>query len=235
MKRMIAMGPMAGGLVAGALMAGGLSASATWAQQGASMPPHQAEAQLADYADCVVSHKRFRVPVEQFLRTVPDSDGFFPASMKAADMTCLNAAATRAHSKIEMRMQPASFRAALYPALYRRDYGITGPVAGIAALPPMRFAADFDGDVAALPPTYLPARAFGDCIARRAPQQVHALLIARPYDKREDAAVEQLKPAMANCLSEGETVRVTRPTLRGSAGEAMYKLSRVAAAAAPAG
>jgi len=190
------------------------------------VPANEAQIELAGYADCVVSKKAFKKPVDTFLRTIPDNADFFPASMKAADMTCLNAAAVRRRAaKLEMKLQPATFREALYPALYRREFGKPGVPSGIESLEPLTLASEFDGDVSALPPTYRPGRALGDCVARKAPQPSHALLMTKPFSSEETAAVDSLKPSLALCLSDGQAVRFTRPSLRAYLGEAMYKLA----------
>lgn len=193
------------------------------------VPANEAQIELAGYADCVVTKRTFAKPVQAFLRTIPDSAEFFPASMKAADMTCLNSAAVRRRAaKLEMKLQPATFREALYPALYRREFGKQGAPVGIESLKPLSLATEFDGDVSALPSTYRPVRALGDCVARKAPSQSHAMLLATPFSSEESTAVEGLKPALELCLSIGQTIRFTRPLLRAYLGEAMYKLAKKA-------
>lgn len=191
-----------------------------------NIPKKEAQIELAGYADCVVSRKSFRKNVDIFLRTVPDSATFYPASMKAADMTCLNGAAMKRHAgQLEMRLQPGTFRDALYPALYRRDFGRTGPPAAIATLAPLDFATEFEGGSATLSPDYRYGRGFGDCVARKSPQASHALLMSEPYVAAEDVAVEALKPSLALCLPAGNTVKIGRASLRAYLGEAMYKLA----------
>jgi hypothetical protein len=195
-------------------------------QEPQGIPVQEAQVELAGYADCVVSRKSFRKPVAAFLRTVPGSPSYFPTALKAADMTCLNAAAMRRRaSKLEMKIQPDTFRDALYPALYRRDFGKLAPPMGLVDLQPLSLAAEFEGGSASLPAEYKPGRAFGDCVARKAPQDVHALLIAEPYSGAESAAIERLKPALGYCLSNGQTVKFSRGSLRAFTGEAMYKLA----------
>jgi len=207
-------------------LAAPMSARPATPQEPQAIPVQEAQVELAGYADCVVSRKSFRKPVAAFLRTVPGSPSYFPTALKAADMTCLNAAAMRRRaSKLEMKIQPDTFRDALYPALYRRDFGKLGPPAGVVDLQPLSLAAEFEGGSASLPAEYKPGRAFGDCVARKAPQDVHALLMAEPYSGAETAAVEKLKPALGYCLSNGQTVKLSRGALRGFTGEAMYKLA----------
>ena len=83
------------------------------AQPRARLPGGEAEVELAGYADRVVSRKGYREPVAHFLRVIPGSDGFGDAGRKAADLTCLNAAATRRGAVMTMRLQPATFRGAV--------------------------------------------------------------------------------------------------------------------------
>ncbi len=188
--------------------------------------PSQTEPYLAEFADCVVAQKGRRAAVTAFVRTVPNSSGFFAASMKAADLTCLNAAARRTGGKLEMRMQPEAFRYALYPALYRRDFGHDAPVAeAVTDAPPVDLAIEFDGDITGLPATYRPSRAFGDCVVRENPAGAHALLMAKPFSRADTVAIEGLRPSFGACLSEGQTVRITRPAMRAFVGEAAYKLA----------
>jgi len=212
------------------IVVAGIAAQTGHAQSGVPETRVRAETYLAEFADCVVAQKVRDAAVDRFLRTVPGSEGFYPASMKAADLHCLDTAARRAGSVLEMRMQPATFRDALYPALYRRDFAHKGPVAGIATAAPATLATEFDGDAAALPADYRPQRALGDCVARTSPAGAHALLTARPYARGEDEAVTVLRPALAACLAEGQTFRLDRATLRAVVGEAAYKLARAAPA-----
>jgi hypothetical protein len=190
-----------------------------------TLPAREAEKDLAEYADCVVGRKAYRKPVAEFLRVVPNGADFYSASMKAADLTCLNDAAVRRRtSKLEMRLQPATFRGALYPALYRRQFGRAGPPANVRSAPPFDIASEFAGDVATLPQEYVPSRVIGDCLARNAPQDAHRMLVSRPWSAGEDAAIERLKLVLADCLTNKQTVRLNREALRAYVGEASYKL-----------
>ncbi|WP_236704411.1 hypothetical protein, partial [Sphingomonas sp. WG] len=150
------------------------------------------------------------------------------SSMKAADLACLNRAAMRTHSSFEMRLRPDSFRDALFPSLYRREFGKAGPVAGLKALPPLRLSGEFDGEVAELPSAFVAGRLFGDCVARNGSAEAHALLLSRPASAEENAAIERLKPAFAACIKERQTVSLTPIAIRATVGEAMVKLSRAA-------
>lgn len=207
--------------VIAAMLVGGTASAQT-------LPTRDAEIALAGYSDCVVARKAYRAQVATFLRTVPGSADFYGKGLKAADLSCLNAAAARQRSKLVMRIQPEAYREALYPALHRRDFGKRGPPAGLAAVPPLQLTGEFAGDLATLPASYRPGRALGDCVSRQSPQSVHALLSATPYSKKEDHAVRALQPVLEQCLPEGKAFQFSRATLRAYMGEAMYKLSEAA-------
>ncbi|MBB5698925.1 hypothetical protein [Sphingomonas yantingensis] len=210
----------------------GLSAMATGsAAQEETASQAMAERYQAEFADCVVRRKNYAAPVATFLRAIPDTPGWGEAGLKAADLSCLNAAAKRTESKITMKMQPSSFRDAIYPALYRQQFARAPQTARIGALPPLDIASEFDGDIASLPAEYRPRRALGDCVARTNPTEAHKMLLAGPGSKSETAAVESLKPSIAGCLPAGTSIRMNRPALRAHLGEAMYKLSRAASSA----
>ena len=99
----------------------------------------------------------------------------------------------------------------------------------------VRLAAEFKGGSASARPSTSLGGRIGDCVARKAPQDVHALLIAEPYSGADTAAVEKLKPALGYCLSTGQTVKFSRGSLRAFTGEAMYKLAVAASGPASTG
>ncbi|MFN4095202.1 MAG: hypothetical protein ACK4GG_00340 [Sphingomonas sp.] len=189
--------------------------------------------ELANYADCVVADRSGAEAVERFLREYPQDRTESASGKTATNPDCMNESARRYPSTVMLHLSWGSFRAALYPALYRRDFGRSGPPAGIAALEPLSLAPEFDRDPATLPSAYRPRRALGDCVARQAPQDTHALLTAVPHGKAEDAAIAALGLPLAKCLPKGETFRLNRATLRAVVGEAMYKLALAARARTP--
>lgn len=212
-----------------ALIFGWVPANAAMARPASEEPSATEKLRLlAEFTDCVTAQKSRQPAIQAFLRTIPDRPGFYEASMKAADLTCLNHAATRIQGKFEMRLQPGTFRDALFPSLYRREFGKTGPVTGLKALPPLRLSSEFDGDAAELPEDFIAGRLFGDCVAREDTADAHALLLAQPASAEESAAVDKLKPAFTACIKQGQTVSLTRSAVRATVGEAMLKLSRAA-------
>lgn len=205
---------------------------ATSSAQDSKLPQRQAENELAGYADCVVRTSSNAKAVESFLKVIPESAAFYESALKAADMHCLDGAARRRGGKLEMRLQPATYRDALFPALYRARFGKAPPLDRLAAVAPLTYESEFAGDTKTLPPLYKAGRAIGDCIARANPQASHSLLMAHPYSASENAALQALRPNIAQCVTEGQTVSFSRGSLRAFVGEAAYRLA-VAAASAP--
>lgn len=214
-----------------ALIFGLMPATMVQAQPASEAPSTAEKLRLvAEFTDCVTAQKSRQPAIQAFLRTIPDRPGFGEAGLKAADLSCLNRAAARTHSKIEMRLQPDSFRDALFPSLYRREFGKAGPIATLKALPPLRLSDEFDGDAAELPGDFIAGRLFGDCVAREDTADAHALLLARPASAEETLAIDKLKPAFTACIKQGQTIGLTRTAIRATVGEGMLKLSRAAAA-----
>ena len=184
--------------------------------------------QAAEYADCLVADASKHGAIESFLREFPVDGPDTTALVAAVNEECLQDAVRRYQNQVMMTTRNEAFRDTLYPALYRRDFGRSGPPAGIAALEPLTLSTEFDRDIATLPADYRPRRALGDCVSRQAPQDAHALIVAVPYSKAEDDAISALGLPLAKCLPKGETFRLNRATLRASIGEAMYKLALAA-------
>ncbi|MEG3181248.1 hypothetical protein [Sphingomonas sp. LT1P40] len=186
-----------------------------------------ATTELAEYADCIVADRSNAAAVTRFLREFPDDGAKSQAGIAVFGQDCIG---RRFVGTMSLSISWASLRGALYPALYRREFGKGGPPAAIAALEPLSLTTEFDRDTATLPADYRPRRFLGDCVARRAPQEAHALLMAKPYSKSENLAVDRLKGTLAICLPKGQVFRLNRDGLRAYIGEAMVKLARAAIA-----
>jgi hypothetical protein len=133
--------------------------------------------------------------------------------------------ADKTGSELYMMVKANILRDALYPAFYRFRYNNIPVKMSIKDLPPLSLADEFDGSMSALPVTYRPERALGDCIARSSPLVAHLLLTSLPWSPQDTAAIDQLKPAIASCLVQGKTISLTRSALRAYIGEAMFKLA----------
>lgn len=201
-----------------------LSASSVAAQSGTDLRHDKADIFMARYADCIIRDKKTRPVASQFVRSIPNTAEYVDLASKASNSKCLSVDASRPGSVTMMIIQPDVFRGALYPALYRLQFRKAPDLGLIKDLPPLKLADEFNGPVAALPASYRPERALGDCVARSSPVAAHVLLISRPWSSQDTGATEQLKPAIASCLGEGKTISLTRRALRAYIGEAMFKL-----------
>ena len=201
-----------------------LSASAVAAQSETDLPHDKADVFVAKYADCIIRDKKTRLVASQFVRSIPNTAEYIDLASKASNSKCLSVDASRPGSVTMMIIQPDVFRGALYPALYRLQFRKVPDLGLIKDLPGLNLASEFNGPLAGLPATYRPERALGDCVARSSPVAAHVLLISRPWSLQDTGAAEQLKPAIASCLGEGKTIRLTRRALRAYIGEAMFKL-----------
>jgi hypothetical protein len=72
---------------------------------------------------------------------------------------------------------------------------------------------------------------YGECIVRLNAPAAHALLLTEPDSTEESARFAALKPALANCLPEGQTLRFGKVSLRGSIAVNYYRLAHSSPAA----
>jgi hypothetical protein len=194
-----------------------------------------AQFNMYNFTDCVVHAERYSTAFRKLMRMMPGDPQFTAAYIKAAGDECSQELSRLPGLTVRMRTENETMRDLLFGALYRRDFRKSGPPQGIATVPPLSLSSEFDGDVAAIDPTYRVRRAFGDCVARHDPQAVNDLIVARPYTDEDDAAIKRLTPILGACIPKGQTVRLTRNALREDVSEAMYKLALAAKDAHPAG
>lgn len=210
--------------------------SASGSPAASSAPTQEAELTLAGYADCLVDRRLWRSNITQFLRTIPYTAAAQQMAGKLIDGDCLMQVAARPleNDSVVMSVQAEALRQSLYPALYRRDYR-KAAAPDIGSLSPLTLSSEFDGDLAALPPLYRPIRTLGDCVVRASPVGARSLVLARPYSTADDAAINAIRPALAGCIRQGQTLHLNRSMLRATVGEALYKLSRAASSASARG
>lgn len=73
---------------------------------------------------------------------------------------------------------------------------------------------------------------YGECVVRADTAGARALLLTGPDSVEEVARFGALRPALARCLPEGETLRSGKSALRGSIAVNYYRLAHAARAAA---
>jgi hypothetical protein len=187
--------------------------------------PLDAERTMAEFSSCLLDRGGRRERAERFLRLPPAGAEFERAGERLSAGECLP---IRGGAYMEMRVRHDVLRAALFAALYKRDFERLPPSPQLSSLPPLRFADEFEGDVSLLPESVRVTRAIGDCAARADPGGAHRLLLTTIGEAEERRALDAVMPALANCLPEGQQLRFSRSMLRGILGEALYKLRRAA-------
>jgi hypothetical protein len=142
-------------------------------------------------------------------------------------------------SGLQMRGKLTQYRYALAEALLLRAYGDAMP-AGLANAGPLThpaipvgapIPAKWRGDAAewqeqvALSQAYAYVSAFGECVARAAPDQAWALLKTEVVSREEQVALAALAPAMSGCISKGQQVELNKFNVRGSIALNFYRLA----------
>jgi hypothetical protein len=78
---------------------------------------------------------------------------------------------------------------------------------------------------------HLTLQEFGTCVAQSNASNVRAMLMSTPESGSEKAAFTSLSMNFSTCLSSGQNASFSKPSLRAILGEAMYRLSVIAASA----
>jgi hypothetical protein len=210
-------------IVAGAL----LCLAPTLAVRGQDRAPYdlaEAEQAMSRFAACVVDSRSRRPRAEHYLRILPAE-----ASLRAGRALADDSEACVPHDAsgtTEMRLRPDLLRAALYSALYQRDFSGTAP-ADLTSISPLVVSQEFDGSQA-IPDDLFFMRTLGDCTARANPAGVHALLLTQVASSEERPALDAVMHALGGCLSQGRELHFSRSMLRGMLAEALYKLRKAA-------
>lgn len=187
-----------------------------------SIKPVEAEQAMALYAECIVSVRTRRVRAERFVRLLPDNAAYKKASL---DLSVDDCVPTPGFGLTELGFQPEVLRAALFPALYKRDFGRQPPTE-IDKVPPLVVSTEFDGTGGDVPDLVFFMRLLGDCTARAGPASVHELLLTKVGGSGERAALGKVMPALARCLSDKRQLKFSRGMLRGMLAEALFKLRK---------
>ncbi len=193
----------------------------------------EAETRLEKFADCTLANRARRTNARAFVRMISDSPEFRDAGIKLADGKCLTDYHLGQLSALQLVIKNVTFRAALFGALFRIDYGKAAPL-DFAELPPLSWSKEFDGPIDQLTPVFRGKRALGDCIVRAVPGNVRDLLYTAPESDAEAAQFAAIVPAMQGCLTVDQKVSLSKYDLRGILAEAIYKLELARAGSAPA-
>jgi len=198
-----------------------LSSAAASAQTGTLINNHPAEVEerdvgdqnaarriTNDFAECVV-RKYGRLAERSVAGSASTKSAHLMASLAAPE--CLSSG--------ELRMPQALMRGAMFRALYIRSYGRMAPVGQPVVI---NYAAELiPGDglsqrMAALLP-------IASCMAQGNPTASRAFVLANAATKAEQAAINALRPALANCLPAQMTITFSKAVLQGMLAEALYR------------
>jgi hypothetical protein len=184
----------------------------------------QADKAMADFAKCVVSDARLRSQAAAYARAIPAGSAFHAAGARMATPDCVPCS----FGQVRMRFNAELFRAALFSALYQRDFGRVPPLPSFDSVPPLVIASEFAGPEDAIPREIVFTRTVGDCVARADPAAAHRLVTTKVASADEKEALGAVVPRLAGCLAAGRQTAFSRSMLRGLLAEALYKLRQAA-------
>jgi hypothetical protein len=67
---------------------------------------------------------------------------------------------------------------------------------------------------------------YGECVGRRDPAAALRLVLSKPGSNEEAQSFTAMKPALEECLADGQTVSFTRVSLRGVIAMNLYRLAK---------
>ena len=228
--------------MAAILLAVGLALAAGAAEPKSDFSAKQIRKLTDDYAGCIVKRRPAQA-AEALLRNV-DNDTIMRDYGRLIDGGCV----TRpAGGTLKMAFSGDLYRYALADALVQREL-VALPAPDLAAVPPL--------DQRALPPAppaldpqageaakkkqdeALAAHAeqamavylarYGECVVRTDTSGARALLAAKPGGPEEGIAFTTLRPALARCVPEAQTLSFGKMVLRGAIAVNYYRLARAA-------
>ncbi len=142
---------------------------------------------------------------------------------------CLTAAAqgTNLYGTLKLQIKENALRGAIAGALYRLQFARRSPdslrkPAGVALIMP-------PGENDAKYPQLIAAYEFAQCLTQAQPTYVRQLILSKIGSGEENAALSQLSPFMAPCVSKGTTIKTERNSLRLMLAESLYRWSITAA------
>ena len=204
----------------------------------------------SEFGECVIK-KHFDVARHFVLTPDLEKAEWRKDVKRIADGYCLVAATNEAGS-VEMRFPADTMRYALADSLVRREFS-AGPLPSIKdAAPLVQPQLDEDDyrpewgekvkkakleDMAEARSKRLGViflAHFGECVVRADPVRSHALLMTQPDTPQEGAAFEALSPALGPCVTAGQSLKFSKPTLRGTIAMNYYRLAHAPKVAAPA-
>ena len=172
------------------------------------------------FAACVMN--RHFAAANRALAMVPDSQEQYAALYKIFDQECWytggGVRVLAGGMEIQMTTNPVSFRNALFKAAVNKSFGAS-PLLELSAVSIMTRGRNA-GMVA-----------FADCVIRLNRSASLRVIGAAAGSRAEADAIAALRPLLSQCLSPGNTVVLTKPSLSAAFSEAYYLEARAAQSA----
>lgn len=161
-------------------------------------------------AFCIV--KRHYGPVRKALAPPRNMMNDYKYLPKLMDSECFGSSSIgrdEGVTSMDLTTNPVSFRAGLYKALIRKDYGRRPATFGPAALV-------MEGDNSQV-------LQFADCVVRADPENSRQLLLAVAGTSVEQAKVDALRPSFGKCAIANTRIAFSKANLIGFLAEAYYR------------
>ena len=197
-----------------------IGAGASRAAPAAKLSPvDDARATMRTYVACIVKDARGGGNVHKrlvaFLSTSPGSAAGRAAGLKLSTPDCLGQARTTTSYVSQLRFQPDLLRGEVFRALYLQRLAQPSK----PSVQPAEIAAGWasKGDEAAM------IRRFGDCVVDVDRINAAAAINSDVVSPAETDAYRALNPALAQCISPGQTLHFSRAVLEGALAEGLYR------------
>ena len=169
-----------------------------------------------DFATCMLKRTPRAVERAAALQSAKESYG---ALSKLASSECLGS--------VNLKMPMSLLRGATYRALYIREYRNAEPKVASSPINYMTEAGqdEFLQKLARL-------NSFGSCVARANPEASRKLVLATVATEEEKAAIDALRPHLADCLPGGTSVKFSKASLQGLIAEVLFREAEIPVSAA---
>ena len=124
----------------------------------------------------------------------------------------------------QLSFSDALFRAGIFQALYAREFGDNGPT-DFSAVASTGYRQLYGEELSPHVRQALALEQFGECVARADAAGVRNLLAQHPGSAGETAAINALRPSLAGCIPQDNTITFSASILRGALAEGIYRLS----------
>ena len=115
------------------------------------------------------------------------------------------------------------FRTAVFEAAYLKEFG-KSPPEDLKLAPVVDYTVGYSAPLTSTAAVTIALGRMGDCVARADSKAAHFLVTSRPGTALENDAFSVLLKPLPACVVKGETVRISKPVVRGAIVEALYRI-----------